>query len=89
MVANEFFDALPIHQYVRTAGGWRERMVERRGDVFAAVPGDADIVILPGSKATIADLAILKAEGWDIDIRAHRRRRHDPLLSSAAAPNPR
>jgi adenosylcobyric acid synthase len=40
----------------------------------AAVPGDADVVILPGSKATIADLATLKAEGWDIDIRAHRRR---------------
>ncbi len=25
VVANEFFDALPIHQYVRTANGWRER----------------------------------------------------------------
>lgn len=42
IVANEFFDALPVHQYIRTAGGWRERMVERRGDDFAAVPGDAD-----------------------------------------------
>lgn len=27
LVANEFFDALPIHQYVRTADGWRERMI--------------------------------------------------------------
>jgi adenosylcobyric acid synthase len=34
----------------------------------------ADLVILPGSKATLADLAALHAEGWDIDIRAHRRR---------------
>lgn len=42
IVANEFFDALPIHQYVRTTGGWRERMVERCGEGFAAVPGDAD-----------------------------------------------
>ena len=33
-----------------------------------------DLVILPGSKATIADLAALRAEGWDIDIQAHRRR---------------
>ncbi len=33
-----------------------------------------DIVILPGSKATIADLAALRDEGWDIDIRAHVRR---------------
>ena len=28
----------------------------------------------PGSKATIADLAALRASGWDIDIIAHRRR---------------
>ena len=27
IVANEFFDALPIRQFVATAGGWRERMV--------------------------------------------------------------
>ena len=39
-----------------------------------ALPGDCDIVLLPGSKATIADLAFLRAQGWDIDIAAHRRR---------------
>jgi adenosylcobyric acid synthase len=38
------------------------------------VPADATLVILPGSKATIADLAFLRAQGWDIDIAAHRRR---------------
>lgn len=27
LIANEFFDALPVRQYVRTAGGWRERLV--------------------------------------------------------------
>jgi SAM-dependent MidA family methyltransferase len=27
IIANEFFDALPIRQFVRTAGGWAERMV--------------------------------------------------------------
>ncbi len=39
-----------------------------------ALPGDADLVLLPGSKATIDDLAALRAAGWDIDIEAHVRR---------------
>ncbi len=38
------------------------------------MPGDADLVILPGSKATLADLAMLRRQGWDIDIAAHVRR---------------
>jgi adenosylcobyric acid synthase len=33
-----------------------------------------DLIVLPGSKATIADLAALRAEGWDLDIAAHVRR---------------
>jgi len=40
----------------------------------AALPGDADLVILPGSKATIADLTALRAAGFHIDIAAHVRR---------------
>ena len=40
----------------------------------AALPGDADLVVLPGSKATIADLKTLRAAGFDTDIAAHRRR---------------
>jgi adenosylcobyric acid synthase len=39
-----------------------------------ALPGDADLVILPGSKATLGDLAALRAAGWDIDLAAHVRR---------------
>jgi adenosylcobyric acid synthase len=38
------------------------------------IPAEAMLVILPGSKATIADLAFLRAQGWDIDIAAHWRR---------------
>ncbi len=38
------------------------------------LPAGCDLVILPGSKATLADLASLRAAGWDIDIAAHRRR---------------
>jgi adenosylcobyric acid synthase len=38
------------------------------------IPGNASLVILPGSKATIADLAALRQAGWDIDLAAHLRR---------------
>ena len=38
------------------------------------LPGDADLVLLVGSKATIADLEAFRAEGWDIDLAAHLRR---------------
>jgi adenosylcobyric acid synthase len=39
-----------------------------------ALPGDADLVILPGSKTTIAGLNALRDAGFDIDIAAHLRR---------------
>ncbi len=39
-----------------------------------ALRGDADLVVLAGSKSTLADLAALRANGWHIDILAHRRR---------------
>ncbi len=38
------------------------------------IPDEAAIIVLPGSKATIADLAAIRREGWDIDIKAHHRR---------------
>ena len=39
-----------------------------------ALPGDADLVLIPGSKSTRGDLAFLRAQAWDIDIQAHLRR---------------
>ncbi|MCA6121451.1 cobyric acid synthase [Bradyrhizobium sp. WSM 1704] len=39
-----------------------------------AIPGDAKLVIVPGSKSTRGDLAFLRAQGWDIDLLAHHRR---------------
>ena len=42
----------------------------RRGEPLPV----ADLVLLPGSKATIADLAAFRANGWDIDLAAHVRR---------------
>ena len=39
IIANEFFDALPYRQYIRTYSGWRERMVGLGDEGFAPVPG--------------------------------------------------
>ena len=39
-----------------------------------ALPGDANLIILPGSKSTRGDLEFLRQQGWDIDIAAHARR---------------
>ncbi len=38
------------------------------------IPAEARLVILPGTKSTRADLAFLRAQGWDIDLLAHHRR---------------
>jgi adenosylcobyric acid synthase len=38
------------------------------------IPADVDLIIVPGTKATLADLAFLRAQGWDVDILSHVRR---------------
>ena len=43
-------------------------------DPGSPIPGDADLVVIPGSKATIPDLEDLRRQGWDVDIQAHLRR---------------
>jgi adenosylcobyric acid synthase len=40
----------------------------------SVLPGDVDLVVLAGAKATLSDLAALRAQGWDTDIAAHVRR---------------
>ena len=37
------------------------------------LPRDADVVVLPGTKSTLDDLACLRAHGWEHDILAHAR----------------
>lgn len=41
--------------------------------VQSGVLPDADLIIIPGSKSTIADLEYLYDQGWDIDIKSHVR----------------
>ncbi len=38
------------------------------------LPGDADLILLPGSKSTIGDLKYFRTQGWDVDLYAHVRR---------------
>lgn len=38
------------------------------------IPAEAALIVIAGSKATVADMAALRAEGWDIDVLAHHRR---------------
>ncbi len=38
------------------------------------IPAEAALIVLPGSKATIADMEFVRQQGWDIDILAHHRR---------------
>ncbi len=53
LIANEFFDALPIRQYVKTAHGWCERMVvEKNGALdFALAPQITPAAAIPASRA--------------------------------------
>jgi NADH dehydrogenase [ubiquinone] 1 alpha subcomplex assembly factor 7 len=52
-IANEFFDALPIHQFQRAADGWHERMVDVRDDEFMTV---LNPTATPGAGLAAAEL---------------------------------
>ncbi len=53
LLANEFFDALPIRQYVKTARGWCERMVIVKNGAleFALAPQITPQAAIPASRA--------------------------------------
>lgn len=60
VVANEFFDALPVRQVVRTRAGWRERMVAHDGARFVPVAG-ATPIAAAALPPTARDGAIVEA----------------------------
>lgn len=62
LIANEFFDALPIRQFQRTAQGWRERMVGLAEDGMAFRFG-----LAPGATGGEALLPESLREGAAID----------------------
>lgn len=65
VVANEFFDALPIRQFVRTERGWFERCVgldSGGGLVFGVGPDPIDVALVPerlrdGAQGSVVEAA--------------------------------
>ena len=60
LVANEFFDALPIRQFVRLEGGWRERLVgldAQTGELAFRLGEAADPPTLDAPKGSVAEIA--------------------------------
>jgi SAM-dependent MidA family methyltransferase len=61
IVANEFFDALPVHQLVRSADGWFERMVGLEGDAFTFTAGKERMdALVPASWVKAAQGAMIE-----------------------------
>jgi len=61
IVANEFLDALPVRQLIRTAAGWRERMVGLAGEALVPVVGERPMdAAVPADRRDVPDGAILE-----------------------------
>jgi len=63
IVGNELFDAVPVRQFVRTAGGWRERVVgadETGALQFMAGAAGLDPALLPAGAATASQGAVVE-----------------------------
>jgi SAM-dependent MidA family methyltransferase len=63
LLANEFFDAMPVRQYVKTETGWRERMVVVKDGAldFALAPIPTPSAAIPASRAAAPDGGVYEA----------------------------
>lgn len=70
--------AVPLLSHIANFDDLDPLRAEREVALDLVSPGRplplCELILLPGSKATLADLAALREEGWDIDIKAHVRR---------------
>ena len=72
VVANEFFDALPIEQFVATTGGWRRQMVARDRSKFVAIPSDEVAEDrIGGSMSGFPDGTILERSPVSVELAGH------------------
>lgn len=71
IIANEFFDALPIRQLVQTETGWRERMVGIKDDAFVPIAGSTPMdAAVPPSSRTAKPGAIIETSPASIAVMA-------------------
>lgn len=76
IVANEFFDALPIHQLVRSADGWFDRMVGLDGDAFTFMAGRERMDhLVPPSWRSAAQGAMIETSPASVALMADIARR--------------
>jgi adenosylcobyric acid synthase len=78
LAAGRLLVAVPLLPHIANFDDLDPLRAEPEVDLVMVRPGrplprEAVLVILPGSKATLADLDVLRREGWDIDILAHHR----------------
>ncbi len=82
LIANEFWDALPIHQFVRTEQGWLERSVELHEGRLAfgtAEPGEALDLLRPAHRrATPGRIAEVSPVGQRLAAALARRLARHP-----------
>jgi len=62
LIANEFFDVLPVHQFVRLRGRWHERTVSADGDalMFTATPDPVPAPFIPAELGNAPDGSVFE-----------------------------
>jgi SAM-dependent MidA family methyltransferase len=76
IVANEFFDALPVHQLVRSANGWFDRLVGLDGEAFTFMAGKERMDhLVPPSWVTAAQGAMIETSPASVALMAEIARR--------------
>lgn len=76
IVANEFFDALPIHQLLRSADGWFDRLVGLDGEAFTFMAGKERMGhIVPPSWVSAAQGAMIETSPASVALMAEIARR--------------